>query len=275
MSLLVDDLSVWDISFRLAGHDPQKVWFHIPLGVKDHFRNLMGAILKGELGCMTITLEKRKFEPDEKEFSANHWLDDMYACIGGNYYNRKLLRWAMVERFDYMLWCERMKIPLPEFWFPPGWNLEYELPEGHLPPGYSYYRRDWTSEDWKSWKLEQDALETEQTNPSSQPTPTEYEPNQPSASSLSAASATHMEGAANKMRPNQEACIACQQIAKVIWQNEPDRTIASVVRDELIQKYGGGSFYVDGTVREWVKLVAPLKVRNRRGAPRKNRGGDK
>ena len=48
-----------------------------------------------------------------------------------------------------------------------------------------------------------------------------------------------------------------------------------VVRDELIQKFGGGSFYVDETVREWVKVIAPLKVRNRRGAPRKNRGEDK
>jgi len=275
MPLLVDDLSVWDISFRLAGHDPRKLRFRIPLEVKDHFRNLMFAILKGELGCLTITLEKRNFEPDEKELSVYHWIDDIYACGGDHHYNRKLLRWALVDRFDFMLWCERMKIPLPEFWFPPGWNLEYELPEGHLHPGYSYYRRDWTSDDWKAWKLEQDALTAENAITASSPALSMPELNQATSSPLPPASATHMEGAANKMRPNQEACIACQQIAKMIWQNEPDRTIASVVRDELIQKYGGGSFYVDETVREWVKIVAPLKVRNRRGAPRKNRGEDK
>jgi len=64
--LLVDDLSVRDISFRLAGHDPRKLWFCIPLEVEDHFRNLMNAILKSELACKSIELEKRDFEPDEK-----------------------------------------------------------------------------------------------------------------------------------------------------------------------------------------------------------------
>lgn len=275
MPLLVDHLSVWDISFRWAGYDPHRLWLRLPLLVRDNFRLLMDAILKGELACMTITLEKRDFEPDEKEFSVYHWLDDIYACIGGHHYNRKLLRSALVERFDFMLWCERMKVPLPEFWFPPGWNLEYELPEGHLHPGYVYYRRDWTSDDWKAWKLEQDALEAEKTNGASQPPLNESELNQPSAPPLPPVSASLIEDAANKMRRNQETRIACQQIAKAIWQDEPDRTIASVVKDELIQKYGNGGFYVDETVRDWVKVVAPPHVRGRRGAPRKNRGGDK
>ncbi len=266
--------SVWDISFRLAGLDPRKLWFRIPMEVKDHFRNLVGAILKGELGCMTITLEKRKFEPDEKEFSVYHWIDDIYACIGGNYYNRKLLRWASVERFDFMLWCERMKIPLPEFWFPAGWNLEYDLPEGEVHPGLYYLRRDWTSEDWEAWKLEQDALETEQADTSSQTAPGESELNLPSASPLPPASATHMEDTADQMRRNQVTRIACQQIAKGIWEREPDRTIASVVTDDLIQHYGDGGFFVDDTVREWVKAVAPEHVSKRRGRP-KNRGEDK
>lgn len=275
MPLLIDDLSVWDISFRLAGHDPRKLWFRIPLEVEDHFRNLMNAILKGELSCETITLEKRHFEPDEYQFSVYHWLDDIYACIHGSHYNRKLLRWAGVERFDFKLWCERMNAPLPEFWFPPGWNLEYELPEGHISPGHDYIRRDWTSKDWEAWHQEQNAMEAEKTDGASQPSLSESEANQPAEPPSPPAETSPMEEAANKMRPNQEARIACQQIAKVIWQNEPDRTIASVVKDELIQKYGGGSYYVDETVREWVKVVAPLHVRNRRGAPRKNRGEDK
>jgi len=79
MPLLVDDLSVWDIGFRLAGHDSRKLWFRIPLEVEDHFRNLMVAILKGDLSCVTITLEKRDFDSDEKVFSVYHWLDDIYA----------------------------------------------------------------------------------------------------------------------------------------------------------------------------------------------------
>lgn len=275
MPLLVDDLSVWDISFRWAGHDPDRLWLRIPSAVKDNMRMLMDAILKSELACESITLEKRDFEPNEKEFSVYHWLDDIYACIHGRYYNRKLLRWAQVERFDLKLWCERMNAPLPEFWFPPGWNLEYDLPEGHIHPGHYYIRRDWTTEDWKAWHQEQNAAEAEKMGGISQPTPNESELNQSLEPTPSPANASPMEGAANKMRPNQEARIACQQIAKIIWQNEPDRTIASVVRDDLIQKYGGGSFYVDETVREWVKVVAPPHVSKRRGAPRKNKGEDK
>ncbi len=275
MPLLIEELSVWDISFRLAGHDPRKLWFRIPLEVEDHFRNLMLAILKGDLACSSISLEKRDFGPDEKGFSAYHWLDDIYACIHGNHYNRKLLHWAQVERFDFKLWCERINAPLPEFWFPPGWNLEYELPEGHILPGHYYIRQYWTAEDWEAWREEQDAMDTKKPDGTSQPTPNELEPEQASEILSPPAETSPMEEAADKMRPNQEARIACQQIAKVIWQNEPDRTIASVVKDELIQKYGGGSFYMDETVREWAKVVAPPHVRSRRGAPRKNKGEDK
>jgi len=275
MPLIVDDLSVWDISFRSAGHDPRKLWFRIPLEVEDHFRNLMLAILKGELSCQTITLEKRDFEPHEKDFSVYHWLDDIYACIHGRYYNRKLLRWAQVERFDLKLWCERMNVPLPEFWFPPGWNLEYELPEGHISPGHRHIRRDWTSEDWKEWQQEQDAMETEKPDGASQPPLNEPGLDQTSETPLPPASTSPMEDAAIKMRPNQEARIACQKIAKVLWKDDPVRTIASVVQDDLIQKYGSGGYFVDETIREWVKLVAPPEVRKRRGRPPKNRGEDK
>lgn len=139
----------------------------------------MDAVLKGELACMSIDLEKRHFEPDEKEFSVYHWLDDMHACITG------------------------------------------EQSEGadSSPPLLS-----------------------------------------------------KAADAAEKMRPNQEARIACRQIAKAIWKDEPDRRIDSVVRDELIQKYGGGGFFNDDTVRDWVKVVAPPQVRNRRGRPKK--GGE-
>ena len=275
MPLLVDNLSVWDISFRLAGHDPRKFRFRIPLEVEDHFRNLMDAILKGELACESITLEKRDFEPFEKDYSVYRWLDDIYACISGQFYNRKLLRWAQVGRFDFMLWCERMKSPLPEFWFPPGWNLEYDLPEGHVHPGFYFHRSNWTPEAWDEWQKEQDAIEAEKAGSTSQPPLDKSELDQSSKTPAPPASSSPMEDAADKMRPNQEARIACQQIAKVIWQHEPDRTIASVVRDDLIQKYGGGSFYVEDTVREWVKAVAPPHVSKRRGAPRKNKVEDK
>lgn len=137
MPLLVNEISIWEIGLRWSGYDPDRIWLRLPLSVKDNFSTLMDAVLKGELACITITLEKRHFEPEEKEFSADHWLEEMYACIGGKSFNRKLLGWALIVRFNFMLWCERMNAPLPKFWFPPGWNLVYDLPEGNLPPGYS------------------------------------------------------------------------------------------------------------------------------------------
>ena len=219
----------------------------------------MDAILSAELLCDTITLEKpsenRKVEP---EFSVYRFLDDIYACSAGQYFNRKMLRWASIDRNDFKLWCERRNIPLPEFWFPPGWNLEYDRPEGESLPGHWYYRRDWTSEQWEQWRKQQ-AEEVGSDSP-------ERIDNPPASESSKEAKAVE------KLRPNQEARIACRQIAKAIWQVDPTRTISSVVSDELIQKYGGGDHFVEETVREWIKSVARQEVR-RPGRPRKNGGG--
>lgn len=93
---------------------------------------MMDAILCGELEC--ITLSPEKWSPDKNaapEFFIRHYLDDVYACIAGRHYNRKLLRWALIDRRAFQSWCERRTIPLPEFWFPAGWS-EYRWPEMEL-----------------------------------------------------------------------------------------------------------------------------------------------
>ena len=77
MPLLAEELSLWDIAFRWTGLDPDRHCLRLPLAVKDHFRNLMDAILKGDLLCLSILLEKREFESDEKQYSAYFWLDDI------------------------------------------------------------------------------------------------------------------------------------------------------------------------------------------------------
>lgn len=240
MPILVDELSVWDISFRWAGYDPRKFYFRIPLEVENNFRNLMGAILSAEIDCISISLEKRDYEPDEKIFSIYYWIDDIYGCIAAKDLNKRLLKWAYIERYAFMEWCERRNIPLPQFWFPEGWNLTYQLPQDELPPGYWYMRKDWTKEQLEEYN---NAVESNR----SKEAPVNH-----------------------SMRPNQAAKAACQQIAKAIWNEAPERTIASVVKDDLIQKYGGAQRYVEATVREWVREVAPLAVSDRRGRPRKN-----
>lgn len=130
MPLLNDELSLWEIAFRWAGHDPDKLRVRIPLPVRDNFRTLMDAILNGHLFCTTLALEK--WGPNSgspPEFFIRHHIEETYACIFGERYDRKLLKWARIERWSMQQWCERRGIPLPEFWFPPGWKFEYERPD--------------------------------------------------------------------------------------------------------------------------------------------------
>lgn len=248
MPILSASLSVWELSFRWAGYDPRQNWFRLPLVVEDHARNLINAILAANLACENITLEKREFASDEKKFSVYYWLDDMRDCIYGRRFDRRLLRWAHIDRYDFKLWCERMNIPLPEFWFPPDWNLEYQLPENEVAPGHLHVCRDWTDEEWAGYR----------------------ESRQTEGPFVAEVEAIAPPSAEDKLRPSQACRLACQQIASMLWRDDPDRTIASVVADELIQKYGGGSYYNDATVRDWVKVMAPPHVRDRRGRPPKN-----
>ncbi len=276
MALTSDSLSIWEIAFRWAELNPRRIWLQIPLQAQDHFRNLMDAILSAELLCESIELEKRHFEPDEKEFSVYYWIDDIYACIHGHHFNRKLLRHASIARYDFKLWCERRNIPLPEFWFPPGWNLEYELPEDEIHPGHYYIRKGWTREDWEAWQEKQSVQETftlAADGPSELPLH-EWSNSATAECDETQSASGKQEAAAEKFRPSQATAIACRQIAKAIWKDDKNRTIASIIKDELIQKYGGAAPFVDDTVREWIKVVAPPHIRNHRGRPRKNRAED-
>lgn len=131
MPLLSDELSVREISFRWAGYDPEKFWFRNPLPVKDNFRNLMSAILSGHLDCATLSLEKRNPHEEDSsppEFFIRHYIDEVYGCVSGHKFDRKLLEWATVHRWAMHHWCEQKGIPLPEFWFPPGWKIEFDQP---------------------------------------------------------------------------------------------------------------------------------------------------
>ena len=253
MALLADDLSLWEIGFRMSSLDAATLRLFVPLDVRDNFRNLCRAIIRAEIECENVTLEKRQYSQDEKQNSIYYWLDDIYATIGGKSYSRAMLKHILVSRYSFKLWCERMSIPLPEFWFPPGWSLEYQLPEDQLPPGYWFQRRHWTREEWEAWHSEQETLGRKTT--------------------YTEAVDDSSNGDAKKLRPSQAVRIACQQIASSIWRTQPDRTIASIVRDEIVQKLGGAEYYADETVREWIKEVAPANVSGRRGRPRKN--GDK
>ncbi|SDH96940.1 hypothetical protein [Nitrosomonas sp. Nm132] len=265
MPLIADELTIWDISFRWAGYDPSRLWFRLPLTVKDYARLLMHAILHGEIVCVNLTLAKRPPESKaDPRFYIRTYVGDVYDCIFGKRFNRKLLRWATLDRMDFHEWCERRGIPLPEFWFPSGWKLDFEMPElgaralcaTHLEPedegGFSL-RYDYPEivEEGDNKNKEKNAKETDD--------------------SLSLAITSKDSENNRKLRANQKAKIACQQIAGKIWVDDLHRTIPSIVEDELIQKYGGGKHYDSETVYEWIREIAPPEVKNRRGRPRKNR----
>lgn len=220
MALLNEELSLWEIGFRWAGHDPDRLWLRLPLTTRDTFRTLMGAILHGHLDCESLSLDK--YHGDDREEASLHiryWLDDVYACIWGKKFNRHLLKHASIDRQAFLEWCERRGVPLPEFWFPNGWNVEYK----------------WSDQEVA---VEENDLTT-------------------------------------GLKPSQKARIAAQQIASAIWKDDPTRTIASVCKDELVLKYGGGAHFVEDTVRSWVKAVAPPEVSQKRGRPpTKNPPGD-
>lgn len=130
MAILTETLSVWEIGFRWAGLDPRRLRLGIPLTVQDNLRLMMHAILHGHLDCMTLSLSKwAPGDGDEmRPFFVRHHLTEVEACIAGTRCSRKLMRWAAVDRGSFQEWCERQGIPLPAFWFPPGWKMDFEWP---------------------------------------------------------------------------------------------------------------------------------------------------
>jgi hypothetical protein len=130
MTILADYLSVWDIGFRWAGYDPDKLHIRIPLAVRDNFRTLINEIHHCRLECESLfTVKYHGDDPEEAKFYIRYWLDSVEDCSSGRRYDRQLLRWAGIDRQNLQEWCERHKVPLPEFWFPPGWGIEYEWPD--------------------------------------------------------------------------------------------------------------------------------------------------
>lgn len=248
MPLVVDQLSVWTIGFKWAAHEAGRVWLRVPPAVKDNFSTLLEAILKDHLAC--LTLDQKKWDgkdPEEAPFYIRHWLDDINAAIRGERYSRKLLRHAVIERFEFQDWCERCSIPPPEFWFPAGWTD---------------YR--WPFEDDEDGGIGNgiDSRHLLETPSVAVPTGSAVQPEAKLAVSDVAAREP-------QPRPNQKARWACEVIATEIWKDEPNKTIAAMCCDDRILKLGGARWYDETTVRRWIQKVAPAEVSARKGRPRK------
>jgi len=250
LALTAESLSVWDISFRWAGFDPDKLWLRFPLPVKDNFKLLLDAIHGGEILCETLTLAKRPRDSKaDPSFYIRTYLDDIHDCVNGSRYSRKLLKWAVLGRENFRGWCDNRGIQYPEFWFPPGWKLNFETPEGGTL-----------------------AMWAEHVEPDSEGNVHISYKNYPGlGDNVKPSDDSGLSGNREALRDNQRIRVACCQIAQEIWKKEPTRTITSVVEDDLIQQYGGANHYEKDTVRRWIKEVAPQEVRSRRGRPPKNK----
>jgi hypothetical protein len=130
MALLNDELTLWEIGFRWAGLDSNRRWWRIPLPVRDNFRVLVDAISNAQLECVNISNERREEHADAlPEFFIRTHLSAIEDCVSGNRYPRSFLQFARLERLAFQGWCQRRNIPLPEFWFPTGWNIDYQWPD--------------------------------------------------------------------------------------------------------------------------------------------------
>jgi len=124
MPLLNDALTLWEIAFRTNNLNPNspKYQFYLPLEVKDTFRLLVDNILNANL-ISSLTLDKRRPEDTTPpEFFIRAHIDDIYRCIANTSYKRRLLKFIFIERYDFEKWSRSQNIPLPEFWFPTGWQ---------------------------------------------------------------------------------------------------------------------------------------------------------
>lgn len=74
---------------------------------------------------------------------------------------------------------------------------------------------------------------------------------------------------ASVVRPEAEDRRKCQEIAVQKWKEKPGTRIAEMARDEDVRREGNGGLYGEATVVRWLREVAPLGVRGRRGRPRK------
>lgn len=248
MPLLVDSLSVWDISHRWHSVDPCSYRVRTPLLVKDNFRLIMGAILSGEIFCETLTLAKRPHDSiADPRYYLRTYIDDVYDCIHGVRFNKKLLKWAQVSRDDFKEWCERRSIPLPEFWFPLGWKYEFEEPEFGTRAFWATHVEP-TEPGGFSLHFEiPDALKRNREDEFSDDSTDLSEP--------------------KKLKDNAKAKLCSQQIAIQLWKEYPDRTIAEMMRDEIILKYSGAANY-QSALRKWLSEVAPVNIKGKRGRPR-------
>jgi hypothetical protein len=75
---------------------------------------------------------------------------------------------------------------------------------------------------------------------------------------------SHTTEPAKKLRPSQQHKQNCREVAKALWDENPEITIADMVlRDEITQACDG-KLYAEKTIRDWIKDLCPNRSPGRR-----------
>jgi len=257
MALLSDELSLWEIAYRWTNRDPEEFSLKIPLPVRDNFRLMTNAILQSHLPCSTLSLEKWNQNSNAPpEFFIRHFIDDVYACIWGKKFNRELLKHAVIERWAMQQWCERQGIPLPEFWFPPGWKTHYEWQE----PNSDEQPEEAVPIDTTGGINTPSALD-----PDFPPAKRFAEPTPPTIPPMSEDEA---EGR-RRFDQRQRRKIACQEVGIRVWIKNPEADVKVIANSTEVQDLAGGSESDFDVLLRWLGEVDPRDPGKRRGPKRK------
>ncbi len=217
MTFTVDDLSLWELGFRLVGEDPYK-WrpLGLPAKVNDAHRLIANEMLHLHLDTTLITDKWHEGLDTTPDMHIRYYLDDIQECIRGRKFDAKFLKYAAVDRWEFFHWCERSGYPKPDFWY----SCQF------------------------SWPEEDDEHEGEQEDigPIDHP---------------------------DKLSPNQRTRVARQEIAKALWMENPETTIADMIKNNEIIRLTGGKMFAEKTLRRWFSQVAPVEVKEKVGRPKK------
>lgn len=275
MNLLYDVLSLWEIAHRWHNEDPNITDPKAPpLKVQDTLRFLTRSMARHELRLCSengveydndndITSKHDYFENftpkrasrAKKEDSWDKYyewhlkrikrhcdaVEDFDKCYTHRIYDKEKLDSTYTPKHTLAELCHNRNIPLPEFWY--SMDEEYQSPAP---------------------TVEKSVTEIPVTGNSATEGAVTGTP-----APLAPVTENAVTDAPSKLRRYQLDRIACQAIARTLWDADNEMNIVQVTSHRAIRIYGNGAHYKPDTLRDWVKEYDPRPDGKRGGRPRK------
>ena len=77
-----------------------------------------------------------------------------------------------------------------------------------------------------------------------------------------------------ELKPSQQDRLCVQAVARTLWDQEPDATIAALKTHYAIRKHANGELYSDKTLHRWIAEVDRREPEKKAGRPRKKSSGN-